>query len=561
MRVKILLAVGFIIFLTIQGAKFVKKEKVLFISTISDPKTFNEKIAKETSSTYPLGFLFEGLTRTDGVTQEVKPCLAKSWEIKKKGLVYIFHLRDDVYWFDGKKFTADDVVFTFNDIIYNEDIPTSSRDIFTIEGKKIKVEKLGTYTVKFSLPKPFAPFLRAMAESILPKHYLEEAVKKGKFNQTWGVDTPPEKIIGTGPFKMIEYKPAERIVFVKNEKYYKAKLPRLDKIVMYIVENQDVEVVMFERGELDVLSVRGKDYARLKLKEKEGNYKIHICGPAFGTNFIAFNQNPNYKDKIKLSWFRDLNFKRAVAHCIDKQTIINNVFHGLAYPQHAAMEKAAKFFHNPNVKKYEYNPNLAKKILEKAGYKMDKDGILRDKQGNKIKFNLITNAENTLRIDIGSIISKDLQKIGMDVRFTPIDFNNLVQRLDVTWDWDAVLIGLTGGIEPHFGKNVWESCGHLHFWNPKPPIKKKQELKVWQTNLSSWEKEVDEIFNKAVSELDKYKRRKLYYRWQELVAENLPLIYTVNSAAIYAIRNTLKNTKPTAYGGALHNIEEIDKIP
>jgi peptide/nickel transport system substrate-binding protein len=522
----------------------------LYISTISDPKTFNPIITEETSSSFAWGFLFEGLTRINGVTTEVEPNLAKSWEFSKDGLIWKFFLRDDVYWFDGEKFTADDVIFTFEKLIYNPSIPNSLRDIFVIDDKKLTFRKLSPYIIEIILPKPFAPLLMALATPILPKHILEKPVKEGKFNYFWGVDTPPSKLIGTGPFIMVEYKPGERLVYKRNSRYWRKdnkgrNLPYIERIVAYIVANQEVELLRFEAKQIDILSVRGKDFSYLKSKEKEGNFKLYDCGPSFSSTFLCFNQSlfsPISKEKKR--WFNSLKFRRAVAHAIDYKSIIRLCLHNKGYPQAGPMSPAAKFFFNPKVKRYKYNLNLAKKLL--SGFK---------KREEKIKFTILTNVENTVRCQIGALIIEDLKKIGLDVSFTPIDFNTLCKKLDVTHDWDCVIIGLTGGIEPHFGKNVWESSGNLHFWRSKPRAKAKEKL--WKKRLPKWERRVDEIFNKGVSILDKFARKKLYDEWQLLVSKNLPLIYLPTPAVIYAIRNKFGNIKPTAYGGALHNIEEI----
>src|SRR5208282_2590306 len=96
--------------------------------------------------------LFEGLTTADPFTLKVIPNLAKSWVVSPDGLQWTFHLRNDVKWSDGIAFSADDVVFTFNDLIYNPDIPSSSKDVLTIEGKPLKVVKIDDYTVRFTLP-------------------------------------------------------------------------------------------------------------------------------------------------------------------------------------------------------------------------------------------------------------------------------------------------------------------------------------------------------------------------------------------------------------------------
>jgi len=532
----------------------------LILSTTSDPKSFNPIIAKETSTTAITGLIFEGLTRTNGVTLQVEPNLAYKWEVDKEGLVWTFHLRKDVRWNDGKPFTSEDVVFTFNQLIYNPDIPTSARDIFTIKGKKFVVEKIDKFTVRFTLPCKFAPFLRSMSQEILPKHILKDVVKEGKFNYHWGIDSKPSEIVGTGPFKLKSYLPGERIVLVRNPYYWKkdkegVSLPYLDKITYVIVQNQDVALLKFQQGELDYFSLRGEDYPLLKPKEKEGNFTIYNTGPAWGSNFLVFNQNRGknpytgkpYVDPTKLKWFTNLKFRKAVAYAIDKRSIIDIVMNGLGFEQYSGMSPASGFFYNPNVKKYPYNLSRAKKLLKEIGiYDRNNDGKAEDAQDNIIEFNLFTNADNTQRVKITSLIRKDLERLGFKVNFVPLAFNQLVSKLDSTYDWDAVIIGLTGGIEPHFGSNVWLSKGHLHMWYPR---QKKPATK--------WEEEIDRIFTQAVQELDENKRRELYYRWQEIVAENLPLIYTVLPANIFAVKNKFGNLKPSSYGGAFHNIEEI----
>ena len=125
--------------------------------------------------------------------------MAKRWEISEDGLTWIFHLRDDVLWNDGEPFSADDVVFTFNQLIYNDTIPSSSRDIFTIDGKIFKVTKVDDYVVKFVLPVKFAPFLQSLSQEILPKHRLEKVVSSGKFTFSWGIDVDPSDIVGLNP--------------------------------------------------------------------------------------------------------------------------------------------------------------------------------------------------------------------------------------------------------------------------------------------------------------------------------------------------------------------------
>ena len=140
----------------------------------------------------------------------------------------------------------------------------------------------------------------------------------------------------------------------------------------------------------------------------------------------------------------------------------------------------------------------------------------------------------------------DLEKLGMKVNVQTLEFNTLVSKLMASYDWDAIILGLTGGIEPHFGQNVWVSSGGLHLWNPK-------QVKP----ATDWEKRLDDIYSAGVQELDENKRKILYDEFQAIAADQLPVIYTVLGADLYAVRQKFGNLKPTAYGGAFHNIEEI----
>jgi len=532
----------------------------IVLATNSDPKSFNAIIAKETSTTRVTDLIFEGLTRINGVTIEVEPSLAQSWEILEDGREWIFHLRPGVQWSDGHPFSADDVVFTFNDLIYNEKIPTSARDVFTIDGKNFRVEKIDDLTVRFTLPTSFAPFLKGMTQEILPKHKLKDSVDSGRFNFTWGIDTDPKEIVGTGPYRLVRYKPGERLVFERNPLYWKFskegdRLPYISQIIYLIVPNPETVLLKFMEGELDSCGLRGADYPLLKPKEKEENFTIYDTGPDFGSNFIVFNQNPSRNPRTqtpfvqpkKLAWFTNHEFRKAVAHAIDKERIIDILMNGLGYPQDAALSPSSGFFYNPNVLKYEYDLEKAKAILKEAGFiDRNNDGIIEDLQGNPVEFNLYTNSSATERIQIAAMIRHDLEQLGMKVNFLALEFNSLVGKLVSTYDWEAVLIGLTGGVEPHFGKNVWASGGQLHMWSPQQ-----------RSPATAWEERLDEIFTLGVQELEESKRKILYDEYQRIVSQELPVIYTVLNANIYAVRNRFGNLKPTSYGGVFHNLEEI----
>ncbi|MBF0489616.1 MAG: ABC transporter substrate-binding protein [Candidatus Omnitrophica bacterium] len=532
----------------------------LVLSASSDPKTFNDLMASETSSALVTGILFEGLTRQDPFTLKVIPNLATSWTVSPDGLQWTFALRRDVLWFDGMPLTAEDVVFTFRDLIYNPKIPTSSKDIFTVDGKEFKVERIDDYTVRFTLPRKFAPFLRSLSQSILPKHCLEKSVKEGRFTFTWGIDTPPHDIVGTGPFYLDEYQPGERLVFKRNPHYWKKSaakksLPYLDKVIFLIIPDPDASLLKFIDKELDYIAVRGQDYPLIKPLETKKDFTLYESGADFGSSFVVFNQNPGvnaktnkpYMNPVKRSWFENVHFRRAVAHALDKKRIIQILFNELGYGQDGPMSPSSGFFYNPQVSNYAYDLEKAKATLEAGGF-VYRQGLLYDAKGNRVEFNLSTStsSQHSENIQMAYMIRSDLEKLGMKVNFQSLEFNTLVGKLMASYDWDAILIGLSGGVEPHFGKNVWASSGQLHMWNPKQ-----------KSPATEWERRLDEIYSQGVEELDENKRKILYDEFQVIAARELPMIYTVLGANIYAVRNRFGNLKPSAYAGAFHNLEEI----
>jgi len=512
-------------------------------SLSADAKTLNPVMAQETSSTAIIGMLFNGLTKTNVKTLMPEPDLAEKWEVNKDGTVWIFHIKD-AKWFDGKPVSADDVVFTYNQIYYNPNIPSSAKDVLTVEGKPFKVEKVDDKTVKFTLPKPFAVFLNAVSQPILPKHVLEKSVKEGKFPSTWTVNTDPTQIIGTGPYKLVKYVQGQYVIYQRNPYYWEKdekgqKLPYIVSIKSQIIKDPDVSLVKFLSGESDIYGVRATDLSKLLENAKKGDYTIYNLGATPSTLFLFFNQNPKAPiEKYKLKWFQNTKFRQAISYAVDREGIKNIVYNGLATPIYTAVTPADRRLYDENYyPKYPYNLQKAKEILLSIGFKEGKDGYLYDNEGHKLSFTLITNAGNKEREAIGNILKEDLRKIGIEVNFQGLDFNNLVSKLMSNYDFEAVIIGLTGSMDPYFSQNVWLSSGHMHMWNPKQ-----------QKPATDWEAEVDRLFNLAAVELDQNKRDELYKQAFKIIGEQQPMIFIVAPQEMVAVRNKLKNVFPTVWG-------------
>ena len=279
----------------------------LVTSTIGEgPKTFNSWNSMDATSSQAADIMFDGLVSTDAYTGEVIPRLAKTIKVLPDNKTYIFELRKGLKWSDGKEITADDVVFTWDKIVFGGYGNTSTRDAMYIDGKLPTIEKVDKYTVKFTTPKPFSPFLRQVSVPIAPKHVLEPVVQEGKraFASYWSSNINPDELVTSGAFKLKEYVPAQRIVYERNPNYYVIdekgqKLPYLDKYIILIVGDLNNELLKFKAKELDTVGLRGTNVALFKEQEKFSDYKVYNLGPDTGTMYFAFNLNDRKNEKGK----------------------------------------------------------------------------------------------------------------------------------------------------------------------------------------------------------------------------------------------------------------------
>jgi peptide/nickel transport system substrate-binding protein len=545
----------------------------LVTSILSDPKTFNAALSSESPNIF--GYTYEGLLTQNPIDGKIEGVLAQSWEISPDKTKITFTMREGLKWSDGQPLTVDDVVFTYNDIYLNENIPTDTRDVLRV-GKDRKlptVKKIDNRRVEFSVPEPFRPFLLNTGASILPAHILEKSVKtknkdgKLEFLSKWGVDTPPQELIVNGPYKLERYDTSQRVIFRRNPYYWRKDAqgkpqPYIERIVWQIVESTDTSLLQFRSGDLDTIGVSPDYFSLLKVQEKQGNFKIYNGGPSSSTSFISFNLNKGKRknqplvDPIKSKWFNNVQFRQAVAYAIDRQTMLNNTFRGLGTPQDSPISVQSPYFLSPEqgLKVYKYNPEKAKELLLKAGFKYNDKNLLVDDQGNEVRFALLTNAGNKIRESMGSQIKQDLSKIGIQVDFTPLAWNTFIDKLSNTLDWDACLIGLTGGLEPNDGANVWSPQGGLHMFNQKPQAGQKP-IEGWE--VADWEKKINELYIQGAQEFDEVKLKAIYGESQQLTQEYLPFIYLVNSYSLSAVRNRFEGIKFSALGGAFWNIHEI----
>jgi peptide/nickel transport system substrate-binding protein len=538
----------------------------LIVSTFGEPKTFNPITANENSSQEIYRFLFASLLGFDPIKQEIEPGLAESWTNAPDGKTWTFKLRKNLRWSDGQPITADDVVFTMNDVIYNPKIDNVTRDALMVDGKQFTVTKIDDLTIQVVTPEIYAPFLEGFGAGvpIMPKHVLEKSVADGTFTSAYGADWKPADLVSSGPFIIKEYKPAQYTLLERNPYFFEVdsngqRLPYLDNIIYSVVPDWNAMSLRMLHGESDVDDfVKPDEYDTFKAAEADGKIKLLEPGIGLEVAYFVFNENTNVNPKIgqplvdpkKLKWFRNIKFRQACAYAIDRDAIIKAIYSGRSAPNYGFVTVGNKKWFDPDIPKYPHDLDKALALLKEIGIeKRNGDDFATDADGNKIEFVLNTNTGNGPREKTALLIASDLEKLGFNVIFQPIEFNTLIDRMDNSYNYECVLMVMGGdSTDPAFNMNVLKSSGFSHEWFPRQ-----------KSPSTDWEARIDYLMDAELKTLDFTERKKDFDEVQMILAEQQPLVFTVVPVYFAAARTDIGNLRPTPLNGfrVTWNAEEL----
>jgi peptide/nickel transport system substrate-binding protein len=539
--------------LGVRGGRF-------FMFDLGNPKKWNPLTAVETSTTLYTNHFYHGLITLDPITAKLEPALAKRWEVSDDDRTLIFHLRRGLRWSDGIPFTADDVLFTFNDLILNEDVTTRARDVLRLpDGSFPRIEKLDEHTVRVTLSMVFRPILSALAQKILPRHKLAHLVHKlnpevetGAFNAALGLDTDPRDIVGMGPYVLDSYVPDQYVVLRRNPYYYVydsngVQLPYYDQRVMIIVQSHDVALLKFLNGELDAFAPRISDLPVLMGKAAITGFTVKIDPhvATYGTAWLGFNQDVGLAsgtEEAKRALYRTEEFRQAFAQLVDKEAMIDTLFHGLALPQWSPVSFGSPFYAGRDTyggavtendaAVFEYDLDKAAQILDGLGvFDRDGDGWRDDENGDRLSVMLTTVSGMTDYEGECMIVADRARQIGLKVNVVPLEANTVLNDM-FGGTFDAILLAFTGGNEPNSLSGVYEPCGRLHFWHGsgcEEPFESELELSA--------------LFDAGVATLDNEEAFEIYQQIQIKAALSADLIYTVYPAFRYAYCNHVGNAQ------------------
>jgi peptide/nickel transport system substrate-binding protein len=538
----------------------------LIVALYGDPKTFNPITANEGSSEIIYRHLFAGLLGFDSISQQIEPGLAESWTNAADSKTWTFKLRKNLRWSDGEPLTADDVVFTWNEVIYNPKIDNVTRDGFIVGGKKFTVTKVDDLTVQVVTPDVYAPFLEAFGAGvpIMPKHVLAKSVADGTFTSAYGINWNPKDVVCSGPFVIKEYKPAQYVLLERNPYFCEVdrkgqRLPYFDNIIYTVVPDLNAMSLRFLSGESDMDDfIFPYEYDHFKTESAKGKFQLLEPGIGLETVFFWFNENTNANPKTgqplvelkKLKWFRNTKFRQACSYAIDREAIIKSVYSGRGIPNYGYVTPGNKKWFNPNTPQYPHDLDKARALLKEIGIEdRNGDGMLEDADGNRIEFVLNTNVGNGAREKSAVLIASDLKKLGFNVIFQPVEFNTLIGKIDDTHDYDCILLGFGGGSSDPVGSmNIVKSDGFTHHWFPRQ-----------KAPSTDWEARLDYLMDAQMKTLDYAERKKDFDEVQKILAEQVPLIFTVTPLYFAAVRSDIGNVRatPLSYYRASWNAEEL----
>jgi peptide/nickel transport system substrate-binding protein len=451
------------------------------------------------------GKITEGLVTYDFDGKPV-PVLATSWEIAPDGLSYTFHLRHGVKWHDGQDFTSADVAYSVQ--LLKTIHPRGRSTFANVSG----VETPDAYTAIIVLSKP-APYLIAALDAsespIVPRHIYE------------GTDPLTNKNslapIGTGPFLFKSWDKGSDVILERNPNYWDAGKPYLDRVIVHFIPDLGARSAAFETGELDLGAgppVALSEVARIEALPNIGH-------ETRGYEYNGSDQQLffNYENPI----FQDQRVREAVAHAIDVQKLIDVVYFGLATIAPSPLSASLAAFYDPAIKPYAFDPKLAEKLLDEAGYPRKADGA-------RFSIRLRYNPYNTLAE--AQFVKQQLAAIGIASDLKEYDFSTYIQRIYTARDFDLTLESLSNVFDPTPGVQ-------RAYWS------KNFKIGLPFSNASHYaDAEIDRLLESAAVEPDPAKRKQIWFKFQHRIYDTVAAI------------NLLAPTGVTLFDKKVHNHTE-----
>ncbi|KPU27833.1 peptide ABC transporter substrate-binding protein [Caloranaerobacter sp. TR13] len=514
---------------------------------ISYIKTFNPLLSSNKSLYYFNKLIYESLFDFDE-NLNLKKVLVEDYKISKDGQTVDIKLKDNITWHDGYKFTASDVKFTIdvikyaaNDALYKDMLAAAFKAAKPTDIQHIlNVKIIDDLNLQINFDRAYSNALESLTFPIIPKHqFVDEGVKTKKktYLKVLSEDIVP---IGTGPYKFSKYNKLKWVELVRNDDWHLGR-PYISKIIGKILSDNELAVVSFETGQLDLTRTEGVDWEKYAQNNKVSIYE-YITQKY---EFLGFN----FKNEL-INSEKGLALRKAIAYGINRDNIINKVYLGHATKTDVPIYPDSWLLSQKNV--YNYSIDKAKEILNKAGWKdIDNDGILEDENGKKLKVRLLTNSYNPLRLKTANMIIEDLKTIGIEVipqydaTIDNIDaetaekqWNDMINQIK-NGNFDLVLLGWELSLLPD-----------LSFAFHSTQIKEG-------SNFINYKNEsMDKLLVKAFRATTRSEKKDVYEEIQKLIVDDLPYVSLFFRNNAILVDGKIKGEITPNYANIYSNIDK-----
>lgn len=461
--------------------------------------------------------LFDGLTKP-GKDLAPAPDLATSWTTSADGLAWTFKLRDGVKWSDGKPFSADDVVFTFNDIVLKADLGAQNRNNFSAVKTVTAVDPT---TVRFDLSRKFSALASYLAYNagIVPKHVLAaDPLKTNSFNK--GVP------VSTGPFKVEKYTSGQSVSLVRNDSYFGPK-PYLDKVVFTVVPDANTQIAQALSGDIGIMIL--DDKAAVARVKAASNLAV-VSRPLVQYYWLALNQTDPR--------FTDVRVRQAFVQAIDREAIIKSVELGYGSIANSAITPALKAYYDPSLSsRYPYDPAKAKQLLTAAGWTAGADGVLV-KDGKPFRFTMDVGQKGILE-PVNALIQQDLKKVGVVADLNTMEWNSYIQKVVVRREYTATVNWWTYPSDPDVFPYYASSAAGKGF------------------NIPGYQDpKLDDLLTQGQTASDLEQRKAVYKQLQSYMADTLPYLFLWYPDEVDVVSASLKGVPELGLRDAVQYIGE-----
>ena len=490
------------------------KGGTLTSAALTDLKSYHPFQTTDTASSGAQGLIYGGasLTEYDPDTLQLVGDAAQKIEVSEDKKTVTFTLRDGLKWSDGSAITTDDYIWTYQQVSNPENKYPYLENL----------DPIASYTARD--PKTIVVTLKEARITAIEDADAVTPLPKAVWSRyPWGDPVANPEInkptVGSGPWKLQEWKKDQSATYTANENYWRGR-PYLDTYVVRQYGNEQTAYQALKAGEIDVYSPPAAS-----VKEAEGlpNLTVYKWYNVPGQwQYLGYNlRRPALKDPL---------VRKAINYAIDRQGIIDAVAYGLGKPIYSAYTQDDPIY-NPNVEKYDFDPKKSADLFKQAGYTLQNKKLVKD--GQPLKFRLLFGpGTNKVREGIATVVQQQLADLGAEVEVVPLEFQAYLDTIKKEpFDYDLFVLGWSATTNPYYSYQIWS------------------EKSIPQLNSGAYvNKEVDQLFQSAVTEFDEAKRKQIYFRIQELITNDAPYAFIYNNQSYTAVNKRIGGVRPTRRG-------------